>query len=75
MASEEDEVQEQKRAACLVDLAADNGVRNEIDFAIPPQPTRVRARMGVDGDEGSRRWTRPHEAKAILAAAIIAVVL
>jgi hypothetical protein len=47
-------VQEQKRAACFVDLAADDGAKNEIDLAIPPQPTRVRARMGVDGEEGRR---------------------
>lgn len=73
--SEEGEEQEQKRAACLVDLAADNGAKNEMDLAMPLQPTRVLARMGFEGEEGRRRWTRQLDAKAILAAAIIVVAL
>ena len=71
-ASEEGEEQEQKRAA---DLAADSGAKNEMDLAMPLQPTRVLARMGVEGEEGRRRWTRQLDAKAILAAAIIVVAL
>lgn len=54
MASEEEEEHEHKSTGFLVDLAADDGAKEEMGLAIPLQLTQVLARKGGDEEEGRR---------------------